>query len=130
MLSQESYIKNLDLGYLEKRLIHKEKWSLQDAKEAIRRYKNFLILLLKYPHELLAPVPDIDEVWHSHILFTQNYFRDCQAIFGNYLHHTPAQNAASEEKRIMEEAQFRTSDLYISEFNEPYFLELHIATFW
>jgi hypothetical protein len=130
MLSEESYIKNLDLEYLEKRLTDRHAWSSKEAKEAVRRYKNFLLLLLKYPDQILAPASDIDEAWHNHILFTREYIRDCQAIFGDYLHHAPSQNADPEEKHAMEKAQSRTSDLYIREFNEAYFLELDIAAFW
>ncbi len=129
MLSKEDCIKNLDLDYLEQRLTHKLAWSSTEAKEAVRRYKNFLLLLLKYPDEVLAPAPDIDEAWHNHILFTREYMRDCQAIFGEYLHHSPS-NASPEEKRAMEEAQYRTSDLYIQEFKEAFFLELDTAAFW
>jgi hypothetical protein len=128
MLPQETYIKDLDLGYLEKRLRDKLQWSEDVAKEAVRRYKNFLLLLLKYPDRVLAPALDIDEAWHHHILFTREYFNDCQAIFGGYLHHSPSQH--SEERQEMEEAQSRTSDLYIEAFNEPYFLELNVSAFW
>jgi len=130
VLSKESSIKNLDLAYLEKRLMDKQKWSLETAKEAVRRYKNFLTLLLKYPDQILAPTPDIDEAWHNHILFTREYFCDCQEIFGDYLHHSPSLNSGPEEKQAMEEAQLRTSDLYIQEFNEPFFLELNVSAFW
>ncbi|MBP7075217.1 MAG: glycine-rich domain-containing protein-like [Rhabdochlamydiaceae bacterium] len=125
----QAYIKNLDLEYLEKRLTDRYKWPSENASEAVRRYKNFLLLLLKYPNEVLAPTPDIDEAWHNHILFTREYMRDCQAIFGNYLHHAPSRNSP-EEKKVMLEAQSRSSDLYIQEFNEPYLLELDIAAFW
>jgi hypothetical protein len=130
MLSQEAYIKNLDLAYLEKRLIDKQAWSSKDTKDAIRRYKNFLLLVLRYPNLVLAPASDIDEVWHNHILFTREYTRDCQIIFGDYLHHAPAQNTDLEEKHAMEKAQSLTSDLYIQEFNEAYFPDLDIAAFW
>jgi len=134
MLSQESYIENLDLAYLEKRLMDRQGWTAKNAKEAVRRYKNFLILILRYPDRVLAPALDIDEAWHSHILFTREYFRDCEIVFGGYLHHTPfqfsGQNSGEEEKKAMEKAQSLTSDLYIQEFNEPYFLELNIASFW
>lgn len=129
MLSQ-TCIENLDLEYLEKRLSDRYKWSSEDASEAVRRYKNFLLLLLKYPDQVLAPAPDIDEAWHNHILFTREYMHDCQTIFGDYLHHAPSQNSDPEEKRVMQEAQSRTSDLYIQEFNEPYFLELDVTAFW
>lgn len=130
MLSKASSIKNLDLEYLEKRLMDRQKWSLETSKEAVRRYKNFLTLLLKYPDQILAPAPDIDEAWHNHILFTREYFCDCQKIFGDYLHHSPSQNFDPEEKSAMEEAQLHTADLYIQEFNEPYFLELNVSAFW
>jgi hypothetical protein len=127
--TQELKIKNLDLVYLEKRLVDRNRWSEEEAKETVRRYKNFLLLLLKYPDETLAPAPDIDEAWHNHILFTREYMRDSEAIFGSYLHHTPSQEG-EEEKLVMKEAQRLSADLYIREFNEPYLLELDIAEFW
>ena len=81
MLSQESYIKNLDLSYLEKRFMDLKLWNEEDAKSAVTRYKNFLILICRHPETVLAPAPDIDEAWHAHILYTREYMRDCQAIF-------------------------------------------------
>lgn len=35
------------------------------------------------------PTVDIDDVWHLHVLDTSRYMKDCEAIFGEYLHHTP-----------------------------------------
>lgn len=35
------------------------------------------------------PLKDVDAVWHYHILRTQKYFADCEAVFGYYLHHFP-----------------------------------------
>lgn len=129
MLSQE-ILKNLDLSYVERRLTDRYGWSSAEAKEAVRRYKNFLRLLLKYPDQILAPAPDMDEAWHNHILFTREYMRDCEAIFKSYLHHSPAQASDPREKQDMEDAQTRTSELYIKEFQEPYSLELNISSFW
>lgn len=130
MLSKESFITCLDLGFVEKRLIDREKWAPEDAREAVRRYKNFLILVLKYPNHLLAPAPDIDEAWHTHILFTQEYTKACEVVFGGYLHHTPAQNSDVEETERMKAAQDHAAELYLKEFNEPYFLEMDISSFW
>lgn len=129
MLPKESFITQLDLGFLVRRLVDREKWAQEDAKEAVRRYKNFLILIFKYPNELLAPAPDMDEAWHAHILFTQKYTAACQEIFGGYLHHTPAEGSASEQKTMID-AQQNTSRLYRKEFNEPYSLELDVSSFW
>jgi hypothetical protein len=130
MLSQESRIRELDLRYLEQRLADLKDWHENDAKDAVERYKNFLILILRHPDKVLAPAPDIDEAWHDHILHTMQYTRDCLEIFGGYLHHAPANNSRPEEKTLMEEARERTSILYQKEFGDPYLLELDISTFW
>lgn len=37
----------------------------------------------------LQPTHVVDIFWHTHILFTRKYFKDCEAIFGQYLHHEP-----------------------------------------
>jgi len=127
MLPQASWLISLDLSYVEKRLIDRLRWEPTDAKEAVRRYKNFLLLLLKHPRKTLAPAPDMDEAWHAHILFTREYTRDSERIFGGYLHHSPAQDG---DGKIMEEAQSQTAALYIEEFQEPFYLELDVSSFW
>ena len=52
-------------------------------------YKRFLTLLIRYPGESFAPTEFMDLMWHAHILDTKNYFDDCKAIFGYYMHHRP-----------------------------------------
>lgn len=37
-------------------------------------------------HEML----DIDDMWHTFLLFTKDYMAFCEQFFGKYLHHTPA----------------------------------------
>ena len=130
MLSQEPRIKNLSLEFVGKRLQDQSDWAKEDVERALERYKNFLLLICKYPNVVLAPAPDIDEVWHQHILFTKEYARDCHAIFGEYLHHTPSQAADPREKKRMEKALSQTAALYTQEFKELYFLELDISSFW
>ena len=129
MLSKEACIRQLDLGFLVRRLVDRERWTLEDAIEAVRRYKNFLILVYRHPREPLAPAPDMDEAWHAHILFTEKYTTTCQEIFGGYLHHTPAEGSPSEQKTMVD-AQQNTARLYRKEFNEPYSLELDVSSFW
>lgn len=135
--SKVEKIKNLDLSYLEKRLLEKSKQiqTIDEAKESVRRYKNFLILMLKYSKFKVIPTPDIDEVWHDHILHTIQYTRDTHAIFGNYLHHEPfhTQDDEKAQKDMNDENSelfYMTAALYIKEFQEPYTLELEISTFW
>ena len=37
----------------------------------------------------ICPTGPIDEFWHAHILDTEAYARDCNELFGEYLHHFP-----------------------------------------
>lgn len=32
---------------------------------------------------------DIDNMWHTFLLFTPDYFKFCEKYFGGYLHHQP-----------------------------------------
>lgn len=111
---------NLDLEYVEKKLVNNLGWSSKKAKEGIRRYKNFLLLILKYPKIHFSPTRDIDEVWHNHILFTREYHQDCMKIFGKYLHHSPIKYTGTKEKQILQKAGERASELYFQEFHEQY----------
>ena len=57
---------------------------------AILDYRRFLTLHLEQPDLPLVPTRAIDAVWHAHILDTWNYARDCEAVFGHFLHHDPS----------------------------------------
>ncbi|MCB1826803.1 MAG: glycine-rich domain-containing protein-like [Coxiellaceae bacterium] len=82
-------IKNLDMSLIVKKLVLSG-WKKSHAEEAVKQYKNLLILWKKHnSHTKLPPSEELDEVWHTHILDTQKYHQDCQAIFGRYLHHYP-----------------------------------------
>lgn len=52
-------------------------------------YKKFLALHVSYPNVTIAPSEILDEYWHMHILDTIAYHKDCETIFGRYLHHYP-----------------------------------------
>ena len=75
-------------------------WPAADSEEAIRSYRAFLKRVRTYraktadcDGDLLghgpSPDPVTDIVWHTHILFTEKYHRDCAALFGAYIHHRP-----------------------------------------
>jgi hypothetical protein len=53
------------------------------------RYREFLILNIKYPDTSIVPDTDEDKLWHTHILDTRKYIEDCNNIFGEYFHHYP-----------------------------------------
>jgi len=110
----------LDLTPIKMKLMHVESgegWSERRATAVEAEYRRFLFLTKTYPDEMVSPTMDVDMFWHYHILDTMKYARDCEALFGNFLHHYPyvgmgagADDAervqAGERMREMYEAQF------------------------
>lgn len=106
-------IDELDLDFIQKKLCSPFRphgngygWPEEGAKKAILSYKEFLKLAAKSRHcaitdgiepeevpiqsaDKTLPAEIVDIVWHTHILFTQQYYKDCKKIFGFYLHHQP-----------------------------------------
>jgi hypothetical protein len=52
-------------------------------------YLRFLQLCKVRPDTKISAPPDVDEIWHAHILDTTRYIADCQNYFGYFLHHDP-----------------------------------------
>ena len=71
------------------RLIREQGWSTLHATRVLHEYRRFLYLAAAAGHPV-SPPPEIDEAWHTHILFTRNYWDDfCKDILGRPLHHDP-----------------------------------------
>jgi hypothetical protein len=87
---------------------------------AEREYRRFLSLRIYEPHLELIPSRLVDEFWHAHILDTQAYVRDCQTVFGEYLHHYPYMGLGSSAARDELETAFSlTKAAYVRHFG-PY----------
>lgn len=76
----------LDLSMVAGRL-SAQGWEEERIDAAINGYKTFLQDVGNGSN--FRPEPDVDAVWHEHILHTQQYAKDCESIFGAFLHHTP-----------------------------------------
>lgn len=83
-------LSNLDLEMIAFEIKQKCGWTGKQTKQAIAHYLMFLFLIYLYPNQTLVPTQEIDRVWHEHILNTLKYTRDCQTLFGRYIHHTPS----------------------------------------
>jgi hypothetical protein len=77
-----SKLNNLDLRSLTNHLMSSShegyNWNIEQTETAIARYKMFLWLQFLFPNTELVPTPEIDRVWHTHILqdtyrYQQNY---------------------------------------------------------
>lgn len=112
-------ISALDLSSVIQNMVAREGWSLKDALAVAGLYRNYLYLLAKYPDKSLPPSEDVDEFWHMHILDTQKYRADCDAMFGRYIDHNP-QTSTSGLAGISDlNAAFQeTQALHCEEFGE------------
>ena len=87
-----SVFEALDLTAIKMKLTHAESgegWSEHRANAVEAEYRRFLFLMKKYPDGGASPTVDVDTFWHYHILDTMKYARDCDTLFGFFLHHYP-----------------------------------------
>ena len=87
-------IRALDLESVKLRVMDAELgegWTREYADSIEAAYKTYLTMLVKYPDDAedIMLSEDVDEFWHTHILQTTKYAKDCQQVFGNFLHHEP-----------------------------------------
>lgn len=113
-------IDTLDLSMIKLKLRDIEEgpgWSVEKCEAVEVGYKRFLALKRFYPDREIVPNKDVDVFWHQHILDTEKYARDCEALFGAFLHHYPYFGMQGEEDYANLCAAFsETQALYESHF--------------
>jgi hypothetical protein len=88
-------------------------WSAEKADAEIAKYRKFLKLVSTGMS--VVPTKDVDEVWHTHILDTEEYAKDCQRCFGYFVHHRPYMADADLQRNWRE-----TNAAYEGTFGERY----------
>ncbi len=111
-------IKAINLSRAKKRLMSNLSWTEEEAETAIRQYRQFLGLAVKHPKQTLVPSKLVDEVWHQHVLDTQAYPKDCNRVFGEFVHHDPYFGTTAQGKRLLPTAFKRTNRLFVKEFGK------------
>jgi len=110
---------HLDLSRLVKKLQRDHPTYFKDAataEEAIGEYKKMLYLMQQFPDQIAVPSKLVDLVWHEHILDTNQYKKDCQRLFGRYIHHAPSFSEDPAEKEAMLGDQTTMLELYMQTF--------------
>ncbi len=114
-------INTVDLSSTINRLVKVHHWKKSLALKAVQQYRNYLFLKFKYNNtHSLPPSLDIDEVWHAHILHTEEYAEFCQNVFGFFLHHQPHHGKDNQltDADIAKSFEQETQKLYYLEFGE------------
>ncbi len=99
---------------LKAKLSEDQKWTPSFTEMAIKEYRRFLVLAVDQCG--VVPSKVIDEVWHQHLLNTENYADMCEQLKISFLHHRPT----SSEKDLEEcREQFKmTLQKYKETFDE------------
>jgi hypothetical protein len=112
-LSKDKAIASLELEPIKRKLMRGKPaaaWTRERVDAAEKEYRRFLLLMKMYPNEPAAPSADVDRFWHHHIIDTEKYALDCQAVFGYFLHRYPYLGLTGEEgaaQRIRAGARMR-----------------------
>lgn len=105
-----------------------ERWDLVSTKKAVLDYQRYMAVTKALGGIQLVPNGDIDEIWHMHILDTRAYMRDCDTLFGEYLHHYPYFGMLGEEnKRQWLDVQAQSEQLWQRLFDEPLYRNDSVA---
>ena len=110
-------VARLDFSMLNSKLISEKGWTKETAEEVEELYRKFLALNMRFPDQKICPTGPIDDFWHMHILDTQAYARDCDALFGKLLHHYPYFGMRGPQDRSDLESAFEASvDLFVRHY--------------
>lgn len=114
-------IQSLDLTMLKRKLMDSEEgegWTEAQCVFATQEYKRFLQIVLEFGNAV--PNRIMDTVWHYHILDTKAYYKDCMAVFGEFIHHYPyfGMNGEDDKKNLLNSFE-ETKSQYLSLFGEP-----------
>lgn len=127
-------IAELDLEPIKLKLMHKESgegWSPAQASAVEFEYRRFLSLMKLYPDEHVSPLFDVDLFWHYHILDTMKYAKDCERIFGYFLHHYPYSGLlGADDEVVHQRTGERMQELYETTFGEAYIRPEHAVMAW
>lgn len=100
------------------RLAEENGWTDDFTQHAIREYRRFVFLACIADHEV-TPSDEVDQVWHLHLAYTQDYWdRFCGEVLRRPLHHRPSEGGISEQIRY-EANYLQTLALYQDTFAEP-----------
>ena len=120
-------VDSIDLFMVKQKLMDKDEgqgWDEEYTAYVEHRYRRFLCMLFLRFDSSIVPTRDIDLCWHQHILDTRAYARDCQKVFGRFVHHFPYFGMRGEEDaKDLSNAFEETKAIYAQLFGEEYCLE-------
>ncbi|MEA5123663.1 TIGR04222 domain-containing membrane protein [Xanthomonas floridensis] len=92
--------------------------SVAQAQELVEEYRRFCFLACTDTHDV-TPSPLVDQVWHTHLTDTREYWqRFCPQVLQTTLHHQPGRGGAGDQAQFQAQYQ-QTLERYRQHFGEP-----------
>ena len=99
------------------RLAQENGWTEEFSKRVVNEYRRFLVLCAEAGHKV-TPSDAVDQAWHLHLCYTENYWDDlCGKILKFPLHHGPTKGGV-EERVKFSDWYSKTLDSYRKIFKE------------
>jgi len=96
-------IASYDLTVVRDRLVAQGAMLPRWAGEAVYEFQRYLALRLILGRPILMLSADVDEAWHTCILFTRLYADLCQRAFGEFVHHDPELESIPDRRAAWQE---------------------------
>lgn len=79
------------------KLASQNNWTPAYTQRVIEEYRRFIFLCCISPKGA-SPSYDVDQAWHLHLTYTQNYWKDfCRDTLGKEIHHHPSKGGTDED---------------------------------
>lgn len=99
------------------RLARENGWARDFAERVIQEYRRFCFLAMTAGHPV-TPSEEVDQAWHLHLLYTENYWTDfCGKVLRRPLHHGPTRGGRREGEKYSDWYQ-ATLESYAQAFGE------------
>jgi hypothetical protein len=112
------WLDKYDWSMIERQYWHEFGASLNDARNAIVKFKKFFAMIGTVKFHVV-PTKTIDRIWHFAILDTQFYSRLCQGVHGKFIHHRPFDGSKAHQELIVTNKQ-KTADTFKRYYGEEY----------
>lgn len=89
---------NHDLTFT-RRLARENRWQEWYATRVVDEYKRFLYLLGRAGHPV-TPSDPVDQAWHLHLTYSQNYWEKLAPHFPSPPHHGPTEGGDAEDGKF------------------------------
>jgi hypothetical protein len=100
-----------------------DKMTDSEIKEIINEFKKFIaILVINHGKDKRVEMVSelVDEVWHTYILFTNEYRTFCEIMVGEYIHHEPNVNPEERHGPLFPYEKKQSTEFFYKE-HEKYF---------